>query len=109
MATAPKSNASAKAIWSAMKEAREGRTIPVPRDLRDAHYASAKTIGHGKNYVSPHDLADGSDSMNYLGVDRVFYSPTDHGFEAEIKKRLERYRRQLKIEESLESPSHENG
>ena len=37
MACAPKSNASAKAIWAAMTDAKEGRTIPVPRHLRDGH------------------------------------------------------------------------
>ncbi len=42
MAVAPKSNASAKAIWSAASEVREGRTIPVPRELRDCSYFGAK-------------------------------------------------------------------
>src|SRR5271170_296275 len=35
MATAPKSNASAKAIWAAMADVREGRTLPVPKHLKD--------------------------------------------------------------------------
>ena len=42
MACAPKSNASAKAIWSAMSDVKEGRTIPVPRHLRDGHYKGSK-------------------------------------------------------------------
>jgi len=92
MATAPKSNASALAIWAAMKDVRENRTIPVPKDLRDAHYAGAKNLGHGENYVYPHDSADGFVPQEYFGVDRVFYSPTDRGHEMEIRRRLADWR-----------------
>ncbi len=89
MAAAPKSNASAAAIWSAMKEVREGRTHPVPVHLRDAHYRGATELGHGENYQYPHDHADGFVAQDYLGVDRTYYRPTERGFEAEIRKRLE--------------------
>jgi putative ATPase len=92
MATAPKSNASAMAIWTAADEVRQGRTIAVPKHLRDAHYLAAKHLGHGENYVYPHDSADGYTPQEYLGVDRVYYSPTNRGFEAEIRKRLEQFR-----------------
>jgi putative ATPase len=92
MATAPKSNASAKAIWTATDEVRSGRTIPVPRHLRDTHYLGAKKLGHGENYAYPHDSADGYAPQEYLGVDRVYYSPPDRGFEAEIRRRLAQIR-----------------
>lgn len=87
MALAPKSNASAKAIWSAGKDVREGRTIPVPRRLRDTHYAGAKDLGHGENYVYPHDADDSNVDQDYLGVDRVYYLPTDRGFEGQARRR----------------------
>ena len=93
MAMAPKSNASAVAIWTASSEVRDGRTIPVPKHLRDAHYFDAKKLGHGENYVYPHDSADGYTPQEYLGVDRVYYSPTDRGFEAKIKTKLEELRK----------------
>ena len=92
MATAPKSNASAMAIWAAMRDVRENRTIPVPKSLRDAHYGGAKALGHGENYVYPHDSADGQVPQEYLGVDRVFYTPTDRGYEVEIRRRLADWR-----------------
>jgi putative ATPase len=88
MATAPKSNASAKAIWAAAQDVREGRTIPVPPHLRDASYRGAASLGHGQNYDYPHDHADAYTDQDYLGVDRVYYSPTDRGHEAEIRRRL---------------------
>jgi putative ATPase len=90
MATAPKSNASALAIWSAMKDVKENRTIPVPKHLRDAHYKGAKDLGHGENYAYAHDSADGYVPQEYLGVERVFYEPVDRGYEAEIRRYLQR-------------------
>lgn len=88
MACAPKSNASAMAIWTAMKDVREGRTIPVPVHLRDTHYKGAKTLGHGENYAYPHDAETGYVNQDYLGVEKTYYTPTDRGFEAEIQRYL---------------------
>ena len=93
MATAPKSNASAKAIWTAAEEVKDGQTIPVPRDLRDAHYKAAKELGHGVNYKYAHDFEGGYVDQSYLGVDRIYYTPTDRGFEREIAARLAALRR----------------
>ncbi len=104
MATAPKSNASAKAIWAASSDVREGRTIPVPKDLRDSHYSGSKSLGHGKNYVSPHDLTDDPDSMEYLGVDRVYYQPSDRGLELEIRRRAASAETQAKSRKEDEPP-----
>ncbi len=94
MATAPKSNASAKAIWAAMKDVREGRTVPVPVHLRDAHYQGAKRMGHGAGYQYAHDFAGGFVEQDYLGVDKTYYEPTDRGYEAQIAERLRRLRNQ---------------
>ena len=38
LACAPKSNAATQAIGAAKSDIREGRILPVPRHLRDAHY-----------------------------------------------------------------------
>jgi putative ATPase len=92
MATAPKSNASALAIWDAMKDAREGRTVPVPKHLRDAHYKGAKRLEHGEGYDYPHNHEGGFVQQEYLGVDKRYYTPKKIGFEAEVKARLESLR-----------------
>jgi putative ATPase len=92
MATAPKSNASAKAIWSAMSDVKEGRTIPVPRHLRDGHYSGSKRLGSGVGYKYAHDYPGGHVEQDYLGVDKSYYSPTDRGYEAQIKQRMEQLR-----------------
>ena len=86
LACAPKSNASAKAIWAACEDVREGRTIPVPKPLRSSGYAGAKRLGSGEGYRYPHDEANGAAEQEYLGVDKVYYIPTDHGAEVLLAK-----------------------
>lgn len=88
MACAPKSNASAMAIWTAMKDVREGRTIPVPRHLRDTHYKGAARLEHGQGYQYAHDHEGGIVQQDYLGVDKTYYTPTNRGYEDIIAKRL---------------------
>src|SRR5262249_29935434 len=59
LATAPKSNAAMTAISAARDDVKKGRTIPVPKHLRDASYDGAKKLGHGDGYQYAHDGKDG--------------------------------------------------
>ncbi len=88
MATAPKSNASATAIWSASSDVRNNRTVPVPKHLRDTHYKGAKQLGH-TGYEYAHDSQTGWVDQDYLGVDKTYYTPTDRGYEKHIAAFLE--------------------
>ncbi|MEQ9455368.1 MAG: replication-associated recombination protein A [Phycisphaeraceae bacterium] len=88
MATAPKSNASATAIWSAMSDAKAQRTQPVPKHLKDGHYAGAKKLGRGVGYRYAHDDAEGHVAQEYLGVDKTYYTPTNRGYEERIGRFL---------------------
>ena len=92
LACAPKSNASAMAIWSAADDVTNQRAIPVPKHLRDAHYAGSKRLGHGTDYKYPHDHEKGFVQQEYLGVDKKYYLPTDHGFERQMADFLRRLR-----------------
>lgn len=89
LATAPKSNAAIVAIDAALTDVREQRVLPVPMHLRDAHYAGAKRLEHGKGYQYSHNSPDGWVAQDYLGVERMYYEPVDRGFEAEIKRRMQ--------------------
>jgi putative ATPase len=88
MATAPKSNASAMAIWKASEDVGKGRTLPVPEHLRDSHYKGAEQLGHGAGYQYSHDFAGGWVKQAYLPEARVYYEPLERGYEAEIRRRL---------------------
>jgi putative ATPase len=97
LATAPKSNRVALAIWAAREDIRKGVFSEVPAHLRDGHYQAAKEFGHGVGYVYPHDDPSGWVSQQYLpdqakgSISRQtsYYSPSDHGLEAEIAERIE--------------------
>jgi putative ATPase len=99
MACAPKSNASALAIWSAMDDVRNDRTVPVPMHLRNAPHPKMKELyGASEGYQYSHDYAGGvSPDQDYLGVDRSYYSPTDRGYEKHIGAYLE-WARKLRAE-----------
>jgi putative ATPase len=95
LATAPKSNRAAVAIWDARAAVRDGAVGEVPAHLRDAHYRSASAIGHGVGYEYPHAYDDGWVDQQYLpdGLeDRRWYSPSHHGHEEEIEERMSRRR-----------------
>ncbi len=92
IATAPKSNRGYAGINAAMKDVKEGRTLPVPRALRDSHYKGSKNLGHGKGYQYSHDSEEGYIPQMFLPEGRRYYDPTEHGYEARVKKRLEYWR-----------------
>jgi len=92
IATALKSNSAYLAIDAALSDVRQGRTLPVPRHLRDTHYAGAERLGHGVGYQYAHDFPGHFVAQDYLGVDKRFYEPTDQGVEKKIKERLAQWR-----------------
>jgi putative ATPase len=90
-ALAPKSNSVITAIDAAIADVQAGRIGAVPAALRDAHYASAKTLGHGVGYQYAHDAEHGVAAQQYLPdelTDARYYRPTDHGNEAALAQRL---------------------
>ena len=100
LAVAPKSNAAACAIWEAMDDARDARTVPVPftivdqtkrRAVRTADDGTPLAAGAGR-YEYPHDRADGIGTQDYLGVAKRYYRPTDRGLEKAIGEHLEQVR-----------------
>jgi len=95
LSLAPKSNAVVKAIGAAQGDVQAGLIGGVPAHLRDAHYAGAKRLGHGKGYVYPHDTGSAVARQQYAPdavKDRIYYEPTDHGAESRYKERALRIR-----------------
>ncbi|MDR2294374.1 MAG: replication-associated recombination protein A [Microbacterium sp.] len=98
LATTAKSNAAYAAIDAAIADVRGGGFGRVPKHLRDAHYAGAKRLGHGKGYVYPHDTEVGVAAQQYLPdelVGKRYYNPKALGAERDVQARLERIRRIL--------------
>ncbi len=93
LATAPKSNRTALAIWKALDDVGSRPAGPVPPHLRDSHYRSAERIGHGVGYRYPHDDPRGWVEQGYLPDELAgtrYYQPSEHGHEAEVAERLRR-------------------
>jgi putative ATPase len=84
LARAPKSNAVVAALGRAQADVRSGAVQEVPMHLRDAHYRSASSIGHGSGYVYPHDDPSGVVAQQYRPEaleGHVYYVPSGHGAE----------------------------
>jgi putative ATPase len=107
LATAPKSNALYSAFQGVQKDVREKENMPVPLHIRNAPTSLMRDLGYGKGYKYPHDYSGHFVEEEYLPENlkgRIYYSPSDQGFEREIKKRLD-YWRKKKSEKGEESPS----
>lgn len=93
VACAPKSNASATAVWRAGADVRNKPVRAVPQHLKDAHYAAARKTGVGADYKYPHDYQDGFVPQEYLpGPPVKYYVPKDTGHEKNVLLHLQRLR-----------------
>jgi putative ATPase len=103
LAMAPKSKASTIGIGSASAHVREHGAQPPPAYLQDSHYPGAKELGRGEGYRNPHREGGGPTDQP-LAPESVegarFYEPTDNGYEAELRRRLDAIRARIRGEKS---------
>jgi putative ATPase len=91
LASAPKSNASYKAMLAAAKDVEDKGTLPVPLHLRNAPTPLMEKLGYGKDYRYAHDFPDhivGQEHLPDALHGRKYYSPAESGYEKTIKDRL---------------------
>ena len=86
LACAAKSNSSVLGISQAMAAIQTDQVVPVPKHLRDSHYAGAKKLGHGNDYQYSHDFPSAISPQSYGIPAGRFYAPTEHGYEARIPR-----------------------
>jgi putative ATPase len=99
LASAPKSNASYKAMLAAARDAREHGALPVPLHLRNAPTALLQELGYGKDYRYAHDYPDRIVDQQHLPqelIGRRYYEPSESGDEKQIRERLNRWREKKK-------------
>jgi len=90
LALSPKSNAVYVAFGKAMADVKETRNDPVPIHLRNAPTGLMKDLGYGKGYKYAHDYQNAQVDQEHLPEalrGRVYYEPTDRGFEAKLVRR----------------------
>jgi putative ATPase len=92
LALAPKSIAVYRAEGAARRAVAEHPAEPVPHSIRNAPTPLMTDLGYGRDYVYAPETEEGMGGLECL-PDAVrgqrFYHPTDHGFEAELRKRAE--------------------
>ena len=88
LATCPKSNSAINAIDAALMDVKEGKGVEIPTHLLDSHYAGSKDLGHGLNYVYPHNYPSHWIYQQYLPSDiktKKYYSYCDNKIEQATK------------------------
>jgi putative ATPase len=108
LALAPKSNAVYTAYGAAANDVSSTRNDPVPLHLRNAPTRLMRELGYGRGYRYAHDYDEAIVRQQNLPenlVGRIYYRPTDRGFEQELARRLERVREVYQIAGSEGEPS----
>lgn len=95
LATAPKSNSIYTAYEQIKEEIGHSGALPTPLHIRNAPTQLMKSLGYGKGYKYAHNYREGFVPQDYLpdGLrGRLFYTPTERGYEKTIKQRLDKWR-----------------
>jgi putative ATPase len=99
LATAPKSNATYMAQKNAWRSAEETGSLMPPMHILNAPTRLMKNVGYGKGYAYDHDADEAFSGQDYWpeGMEaQSFYEPTDRGFEARVRERLEHWNERRK-------------
>ena len=92
LATAPKSNASYRALSSALEAARGTPAAAVPLHIRNAPTQLMRDLGYHEGYHYAHAVPEAYIPQEHLPEElrgSVFYEPGPFGFEKEVAKRLQ--------------------
>jgi len=106
LATAPKSNASYKAMLAATEDVEQHGALPVPLHLRNAPTPLMQKLGYGKSYKYAHNYPDHIVDQEHLPnelKDKKYYMPSDSGYENHIKEQLKNW------EEKKKNPNNRDG
>jgi putative ATPase len=91
LASAPKSNASYKAMLAAAQDVETHGALAVPLHLRNAPTGLMKNLGYGSGYQYAHNYQDQIVDQQHLPDElagKSYYTPGDSGYEKQIKERL---------------------
>ena len=96
LSLAPKSNALYVGYGEVLEDVQKTEADPVPLQLRNAPTNLMKNIGYGKEYQYAHDFEGKVTDMQCLPdnlLTRTYYQPTDQGFEARLRTRMDEIRK----------------
>ena len=96
LSLAPKSNALYAAYGEVLEDVHKTEADPVPLQLRNAVTGLMKNIGYAQGYKYAHNFDDKVTDMTCLPDNlssRTYYKPTDQGFEARLRTRMDEIRK----------------
>jgi putative ATPase len=96
LALAPKSNAVYTAYGEVLDDVHKTEADPVPLHLRNAVTGLMKNVGYGEGYKYAHNFDEKVTDMTCLPdnlASRIYYKPTDQGFEQRLRARLDEIRK----------------
>jgi putative ATPase len=96
LALAPKSNAVYTAYGDVLDDVHKTEADPVPLHLRNAVTGFMKNVGYGEGYKYAHNFDEKVTDMTCLPdnlATRIYYKPTNQGFEQRLRTRLEEIRK----------------
>jgi putative ATPase len=96
LALAPKSNAVYTAYGEVLDDVHKTEADPVPLHLRNAVTGLMKNVGYGQGYKYAHNFEEKVTDMTCLPdnlASRMYYKPTDQGFEQRLRARLDEIRK----------------
>jgi putative ATPase len=99
LATAPKSNASYRAMLAAAQDVEKKGALSVPLHLRNAPTPLMEKLGYGKDYKYAHDYPEHVVEQEHLPKELLgqkYYAPSDSGYEKGIKERMQNWQEQKK-------------
>ncbi len=96
-AVAPKSNAAYAAQKAAWRSARDTGSLMPPQHILNAPTKLMKDIGYGKGYAYDHEAQNAFSGADYWPEEmepQLFYQPSERGFEARVRERLDHWQEQ---------------
>ena len=102
-AVAPKSNAAYAAQKSAWRAARDTGSLMPPAHILNAPTKLMKDIGYGKDYAYDHEAEEAFSGADYWPEEmepQLFYKPSERGFEARVRERLDYWQERRKALQS---------
>ena len=87
LACAPKSNAAYLAVNAALADVENGRTLPVPKHLQSGPKPDKGSVKYQYAHGGDGHFVD----QEYIPTDKIYYTPTEQGYEATIRKRIEHW------------------
>jgi putative ATPase len=87
LACAPKSNAAYLAVNQALNDVENGRTLPIPKHLQSGPKPDKGDVKYKYAHAGENHFVD----QEYAPTDKIYYEPTEQGYEGTIRKRIEHW------------------